>query len=150
MFKFDHVESQERVTADLAPGLAKFKIVGVYTKSKGGEPLRDSDGNPKLNISLSVRDSAGNSGFVYDILTKKTGWKVKAILEALGLEKLYDKSGQLDPNDILNGDGKCMLKLQPTSGAYAARMVVDKYIKSENQFELSSRQPSVPDDDLPF
>ncbi len=136
-------------TPPLMPGNASFKIIGVYDTNKDGTPLKDMAGNPKLNVGVSVKDSMGNRGMLYESLTINTGWKVKALLNAVGLEALYDKSGQLNPVEIVNGEGQCTLKLQEASNGYPSRMVVDRYLKAAKQLEIKPNFTDI-NDDLPF
>jgi hypothetical protein len=149
MFNFIHTEDKEMSDTPLVPGNARFKIIGVYSTTKDGKPLLDRDGDPKLNVSLSVKDSVGSTGLLYESLTKNTGWKIKAMLCALGLEGLYDKSGNLNPDDIVGGEGLCTLKMQDASNGYEARIVVDKYIRAAKQAVVKVDY-SNHDDSIPF
>lgn len=136
----------------LTPGEAKFKVVSIFDKKKDGSPLTTMDGTPKLTMSLSVTDSAGNNSLVYDDLTAKTAWKIKTLLDSIGLGELYDPSGAFSPEDVIGAMGKCMIETRHTEG-YDDRSNVKKYIKAAKQAVIP--RDSVPveepsDDDLPF
>ncbi len=153
IFRFNHRVREERVDAVLVSGAAKFKIIGIYDKTKDGMPLKDMAGNPKLNVAVSVTDSVGGSAVLYESLTVNTDWKIENILNAIGLGHLYSDSGEFNPQDILHGVGDCTLKMSKASGGYEARMVIDKYIKAGKQAPVSKYAANVPDDsldDLPF
>ena len=150
MFKYEYKSEQElgpKMTV-LTPGEARFKIVSVFDKKKDGSPLTTMDGTPKLTLSLMVRDSKGDSSLVYDDLTAKTAWKIKALADALGVPSLYNEAGHLDPNDLINGDGRCMIRVNKSEG-YADRTVIDKYLKVLKK-DLPKVDYSTHDDDLPF
>jgi len=151
IFRFNHVEQEERVDIPLVAGSAKFKIIGCYSAGRDGAPLVDREGNPKLNISISVKDCMGSTGIVYQTLTVNNGFIVRNILAALGLEALYDKSGQLDADDIIGGEGSCVLKMQAGSNGYADRIVIDKYTKAAKQAVVKKDYGAdLESDEIPF
>ncbi len=152
MFKFDFKPESELNTQDkkviLTPGPASFKIIAIFDTKKDGSPLTTMDGTPKITLSLSVKDSAGETGLVYDDLTARTAWKIKALLDALGLAALYDESGQLNPDDLIGGMGACSIKINKSEG-YPDRTVVDRYTKAAKQAEIK-KDYSTYDDSIPF
>lgn len=158
-FKFDYVDESELAVTqtestpsiELTPGDASFKIIGVYDCKKDGTPLTTKNGTPKLNVSFSVKDSRGQTGIVYEDLTANTAWKIKALLDAIGLGALYDPSGTLNPDDLTGYSGKCKIGIKKSDG-YPDRMSVERFYKAESQIPMN-RKPlatNVPEDDLPF
>lgn len=151
IFCFNHKDDENMEKGTLVAGDAKFKIIGTYDKNKDGTPLVDMAGNPKVKVSLSITDCERNNAALYETLTVNTGWKVKALLGALGLGNLYDKNGKLDLDVLQGGTGACTLKLQAAGNGFEARIVVDKYIKAEKQVEFAaSNSVEIPNDDIPF
>lgn len=152
MFKFEYKDESElgpKVTL-LAPGEGKFKIISVFDKKKDGSPLTTMDGTPKLTLSIMVRDCDGDSGLVYDDLTARTAWKIKALADALGLPGLYDESGTLNPDDLINGEGRCNVGTRKSDG-YPDRTVIEKYLKSPKVRKAKADySKELPEDDLPF
>lgn len=148
VFKFDY-KSEEDLTPKtilLMPGEASFKIVGVFDKRKDGTPLTTMDGTPKLTVSLSVIDASGASGLVYDDVTSKMAWKVKALLDAVGLSNLYNSSGTFNPDDLVGCIGRCVIETRKSEG-YADRSTVKKYIKKGGIKEAVTEPV---DDIIPF
>ncbi len=129
-FMFDYKDPAELApkSADLTPGEASFKVSAIFDSKKGGKPLTTMDGTPKLTLSLWVIDVDGNQGTVYDDLTVKTAWKIKALLDAVNLSHLYDPSGVFNPDELKDCVGRCVIELKKSEG-YADRMSVKKYIK---------------------
>lgn len=135
IFKFDYVSE-----ADLGPtntlltaGDGKFKIIGAYDSKKDGTPLTTMDGSPKLRLSLSVTDCNGETSLVYDDITGKMAWKIKAILDSVGLGALYDKSGAFSPEDIIGATGKCVIEIRTPEGSTEKYNNIKKYVKAEKQ-----------------
>ena len=153
IFRFDYKNPSdlEPKMAQLTPGDAKFKILAIFETKKDGSPLTTMDGTPKITLSLSVTDCNGESALVYDDLTAKTAWKVKALLDALGLSELYDESGTLNPSDIAGGIGKCVIEVKKSEG-YADRMVIKKYVKAGKQASIPKQHVAEDpnDDQIPF
>lgn len=150
LFKFDYQDptEMEKNDAPLTPGEATFKITGIYEVDKRtGKPLTTSDNTPKITLGLSIKDLMGNSGFMYDDLTSKTAWKIKALLDALGLGALYNKNGTLDINNLSNGEGRCEIGIKSYNGK--DRMQIIKYIKAEQQLSFEPNNQDI-EDEVPF
>lgn len=150
VFKFDYKKPEDLGPSMmlLTPGDATFKITGVFDKKKDGSILTTMSGDPKLRISLFVVDSLGGSSSVYDDLTSKMAWKIKALLESVGLGELYDESGSFDPTDIIGTTGKCVIDTRKSEG-YEDSTVIKKYVKAKQQKAIEpTQEPS--DDDIPF
>ena len=153
IFRFDYKDPAEMgpsITL-LTPGDAKFKVIGAFDKKKDGSPLTTMSGDPKLRLSLSVTDSAGETSIVYDDITSKMAWKVKAILDSVGLGELYDTSGAFSPEDIIGAMGKCIVETRKSEG-YEDSNNIKKYVKAAKQAVIS-REVSADEhieDDVPF
>ena len=156
LFRFDFVSEEDLApkTHLLIPGEAKFKVVGAFSTKKDGTPLTTMSGDPKLRLSFSVTDANGTTSLVYDDITSKMAWKIKALLDSVGLGALYDKSGAFSPEDVVGAMGRCVIETRTPEGATESYNNIKKYIKAENQAVIS-RSASEPieepnDDPLPF
>jgi hypothetical protein len=131
---FDYVSEEDLAPkqANLTPGEASFKVGAIFDTKKDGSPLTTMDGTPKLTVSMWVIDCDGNQGNVYDDLTQKTAWKIKALLDAVNLSHLYDPSGMFNPDELKDCVGKCVIELKKSEG-YADRISVKKYLKPKVQ-----------------
>ncbi len=149
----DNYNEAEKVP--LVAGAGTFKILGVYDKGTDGSPLVDKNGYPKLSVSMSVKDCNGNVGKMRESLTVNNGFKVKQILESLGLAALFDPNGSFNPADIVGGEGKCILKDKPASNGFDARVEIGVYVKAQTQAKVQidySNKPGFEDalEGLPF
>ena len=129
-FSFNYVPEEELAPkqADLTPGEASFKVGTIFDTKKDGTPLTTMDGTPKITLSLWVIDCNGAQGNVYDDLTAKTAWKIKALLDSIGMSHMYDESGTFNPDSLKDCTGRCVIELKKSEG-YADRLSVKKYIK---------------------
>lgn len=155
-FKFNYMPESELETkkVDLTPGDASFKVVSIFDKRKDGQPLTTMSGEPKLTVSFSMIDCNGSQGLVYDDLTPKTAWKIKALLDSIGLPHLYNESGTLDTNEITGCTGKCVIELKKSDG-YPDRISIKKYIKRDAILSAQSVKKDYSDelgdpDQIPF
>lgn len=154
IFRFDFKPESElgpSITL-LTPGDAKFKIIGAFDKKKDGSPLTTMSGDPKLRLSLSVTDSEGQTSVVYDDITSKMAWKIKAILDSVGLGELYDASGAFSPEDIVGAMGKCIIETRKSEG-YDDSNNIKRYVKAAKQAVISRESAPIEepsDDALPF
>lgn len=152
VFKFEYKPENElgpKMTL-LTPGEASFKIVAVFDKKKDGSPLTTMDGTPKLTLSISVKDINNETSLVYDDLTAKTAWKLKAIADSIGMPELYDESGTLDPDDLIGCEGRCKIKTNQSPG-YDDRTAIEKYLKQRKKdLPKTDYSKGIEDEDLPF
>ncbi len=154
IFKFDYVDpvNMGPQIMLLAPGEAKFKVIGVFDKKKDGTPLTTMNGDPKLRLSFSVTDFNGDTSVVYDDITPKMAWKIKALLDSVGLGNLYDASGAFSPEDVMGAMGRCIIAIRKSDG-YEDSNEIKKYIRAAKQAVISRESApveEVPNDDLPF
>lgn len=150
-FMFNYVDPMELAPkqADLTPGEASFKVGTIFDTKKDGTPLTTMDGTPKLTLSLWVIDCNGAQGNVYDDLTAKTAWKIKALFDAVGMSHMYDESGTFNPDNLKDCTGRCVIELKKSEG-YADRLSVKKYIKATAVSEKIDYSKDLPVDDIPF
>ena len=117
MFKFDYVPAEHlRSNVTLTPGRAHFVITGWTDKNKDGVQMFTQSGDPRVDLILTVCDCLGQEGKYNDILTPKTNWKLKSILDAIGMPELYTASGELNLDALILKGGACDLK--PPRGDY--------------------------------
>lgn len=150
-FMFNYVPESELAPkqADLTPGEASFKVGAIFDTKKDGSPLTTMDGTPKLTISLWVIDIDGNQGTVYDDITSRMAWKVKALLDAVNLSHLYDPSGMFNPDELKGCTGKCVIELKKSEG-YPDRISVKRYIKPKVVTAKIDYSHELPEDSIPF
>jgi hypothetical protein len=111
MFKFDYVPAEQlRSNVTLVPGRAQFVITGWTDKNKEGIQMFTQSGDPRVDLILTVSDCTGQEGKYFDILTPKTNWKLKSILDAIGMPELYTASGELNLDQLVFKGGVCDLK----------------------------------------
>lgn len=150
-FSFNYVNPEELAPkqAELIPGEASFKVGMVFDTKKDGSPLTTMDGTPKLTLSLWVIDSNGNQGNVYDDLTSKTAWKIKALFDAIGMGHMYVESGTFNPDNLKDCTGKCIIELKKSEG-YPDRLSVKKYLKAKVRTEKIDYSDELGSDEIPF
>ncbi len=138
---------QNELVSVLTPGDATFQVKNVHNKDKNGENMRSSKGDDMIKVELLVKDSHGKSGMVYEYITSKMGWKLRALCKSIGKENLYNKSGNMDVTQLKYGTGSCSVKTHSSAG-YDDKTVIDKFYEG-----VAKNDPSLPnteDDDLPF
>jgi hypothetical protein len=168
-FKYNYVpvEQLESKQILLEPGHAHFIIKAYYDKNKDGSPSmtkgkRGEPGVRKVNLLLSVTDSNGQEGMIYDVITVNTAWKIHQLSEALGILDIYNIDGILDLDKLVNKKGECLIKTSESIG-YPAKTVIEKYLSHvamsfmENPREVIGKSESVSgyntnqdNDDIPF
>ena len=110
MFKYEYVPvDQLRSNVELVIGRAEFVVTGWTDKDKDGVKMTTRNGDPRINLILTIADAAGQQGKYFDILTPKMNWKLKQLLDAVGMPELYDSSGTIDLNKLIMKGGKCQL-----------------------------------------
>lgn len=123
MFKFDYIPPEQLGGfVDFALGRAQFVITGWTDKDKQGMKMFSQGGDAKVNIILHVRDSAMQEGNYFDSLTSKTQWKLKSLLDSIGMPELYTAAGHINLDLIVGKSGNCEFK-EPT-GDYKKPNVV--------------------------
>ena|ERR1700683_4256873 len=158
MFKFDYVKEEDlkpKVIL-LSEGQADFRIDKVHTIDKEGHPLVTKDGRSKISLQLTIKDSRGVRGVLYQDLTQAMAWMVKGLSDSLGMPKLYNVHG-LDLNVIIGKTGKCMIKTKQSPG-YDDKSVVHYFIAkgdAEDVKHYAAQQQQQHDDtdsidDIPF
>ena len=106
----------------LVDGPATFTIIDARAVDDGGVRLVTKGGVPKMVVTFDVVDSNGTKGRVFEHISAKASWKLKALLGSLGCLELYTTACSFHPPLILGGEGEFTLK---TDGAYYVN--VDKY-----------------------
>ncbi len=151
MFNYVYVES-EKSTGIMPEGHGSFRVEGYYLKKKDGSPHKDNG----LGIRLKVKAPNGGEYMVFDTLS---GLKVKFFLESIGMGYLYNKGGQLDPEQIVGQIGECEVIVSDNPG-FGAKNFVRKYIKNDlppvslETLKSGGKLPKIEaapeDDDIPF
>lgn len=162
MFKFDYKEDvsnggdgQSYDWRNLQNGKAKFRVTKVFTTDKDGKKLVTAKGDDKMKVSLFCEDMAGNKGSFFETLTGNTPWKVKSLLDAVGMGHLYNASGMFAPDDLEGLDGQCIIEREKNE--YGEYMRVKKYFAKNvitEQTQKVDYSMSADDlaslDDIPF
>lgn len=98
----------------LKPGPGTFKVSKVFDSYKG-EPLTNKEGEPKIRVSLILKDSNGDKGYATVEFTVNTGWKMKPFLESINFGHLYE-DGDLDTDLIIGCVGSCVIMHEDYKG----------------------------------
>ncbi len=110
MFKYEYVPADQlRSNVELVIGRAEFVFTGWTDKDKDGVKMTTRNGDMRVNLILTICDAAGQQGKYFDILTPKMNWKLKQLLDSVGMPELYDSSGCIDLNKLIMKGGKCQL-----------------------------------------
>jgi hypothetical protein len=137
MFKYDYVPPEQLQSfVDLVVGPAVFMVTGWTDKDKDGHRMTTAQGLPRVDIILSVCDAVGQEGKYFDALTPKTNWKLKSLLDCIGLPSLYSPTGLIDLNQLIGRNGKCELKA-PNEGYKKLNIA---YL-SEEQYKKKKEAP---------
>lgn len=142
MFKYEYVPvDQLRSNVELVLGRAEFVITGWTDKDKDGVKMTTRNGDPRINLILTVADSAGQQGKYFDILTPKMNWKLKQMLDSIGMPELYQSSGTIDLDKIVMKGGKCQLN-PSRNPEYAKHELV--YLTAEQAATPYTAGPATP------
>lgn len=157
-FKYEYVpldQLKQNVNsgAPLMPGMAEFKITGIWEVDQEGKPLVTKEFIPKIKVSLLCIDCKGNSGRVYHDISAKMQWALLSLGESIG-RPVYNESGTTDWNSLVGAMGKCILENRQTAG-YPMRTCVKSYLPLTGVIRpIQNEEPLVqndPFDDLiPF
>lgn len=129
LFKYDYVPADQLTNNnDLSIGRADFLINGWTDKDNNGQSMFTQAGDKRVDIILTVKDCTGNQKKYFDILTPKMNWKLKSLLDSIGMSDLYISSGTINLDAIVLKSGKC--ELRPSKNpAYSKPQIV--YLTSE-------------------
>jgi len=127
----------------LEPDIYPFKVVeATDTRTNAGDDM--------IKIKLIV----GSSAHVYDNLLShpKMVFKLKHFFEAVGIAEHFER-GEISAKNCLGKTGYVKIAIEPASGQYKEKNVVDDYVVQEGQSKV--RKPGVADmevaaDDIPF
>jgi hypothetical protein len=110
-------------------------------------------GNEMLEISLSLRDLAGNTGDLKDYLpnSNKSLWKIKSLLAAIDKSNLYEL-GEITEQTLKGCYGKCIIEEKEDSKYFQIKEYLPFSKENESQFYTKDRQDAeIADmDDIPF
>lgn len=155
MFSYDYM-SEDKLSANagsylLTPGPAHFVIRGFVDTNQDGTPLISRASKaPMIKLDLSVTDARGKTASIYEYLTANNPWRIKQLAEAVGRPSLYSPSGTLNPRELLNLDGQCVVKTFSQEG-FGDKTKVDKFVPSNRpQGHQEYQAPKSVEDDLPF
>ncbi len=121
--------------AELAPGLADFKIIGIYDKDTKGKPITGKNNTPAFSISMRVTDQFHASKIMYEKITIDKGFIVRQILAAMGFEQLYN-ADEFDNEILIQGSGQCRLAFKPHYQTGEQEIHIDKYLRNPKQMEF--------------
>lgn len=137
-FEYDPEVNQPRDKKEYTPlceGEAIFCI-------KSADYKIASTGKKMVELKIWVTDCQGTKGTIFDNLMpqKSMAWKTRAITAAIGKPELYNESGELDLEALIEQSGECVLKMKPGTNGYPDRMRIDSYL--EQRRDPSDRQQS--------
>lgn len=116
----------------LNPGLARFLITGVYDKYSDGTEIRSKKrkGVKMLKLCLLVTDSEGRKANIYDYLPETAPWKIAQLADSIRCPNLYNETGKLMFNELLNKEGDCSIKtFYPNEYSNEKKKtIIEKYI----------------------
>lgn len=138
--KFPVLTEDELNRPAYEPGIYWFTVKKVEeTESKAG--------NPMFKIEILVDFERGHLAMAdYLLCTREASWKISQFCKAIGKEDLY-KSGNIDPLDILNKQGKCEVHFELNKENGKKYLRVKSYIipeKTDTEVEVTLN------DDIPF
>jgi len=84
-----------------------FTIIGAYT-SKNGNQILSSNGKTCLVLRVEVCNENGDKWIVYDRIQADWPWKLKQIIEAIGIKTAM--SNGFDEKTLVGQTGKCLVK----------------------------------------
>ena len=130
-------------TGLLEPDIYPFKVVSA-------DDTRSNNGNDMIKVKLLI----GSSTHVFDNLLShpKMVFKLKHFFEAVGIAEHFER-GEISAKNCLGKTGYVKIAIEPASGQYKEKNVVDDYVVQEGQSKV--RKPGVADmevaaDDIPF
>ena len=112
LFKYEYVPAEQlRSNVELAIGRADFVVTGWTDKDhKTGSTMYTQAGDKRVDIILTIKDCHGQQNKYFDILTPKMNWKLKSLLDSIGMSDLYVSSGTIHLDAIVLKSGKCELR----------------------------------------
>ena len=133
----------------LTDGFADFRVTQALEKTS-------KNGNPMIELKLTVTTEHGGSGMVYDYLVMGTNkkfpeFKLKRFFQSIGHESQY-KKGEIWATGLTGLEGKCLLKQKKDSQYFG----VEEYIASAKANSIVQNPLPVTvkfdpeNDDVPF
>lgn len=148
--KYPVLSNEELVAqrGNLKPGQADFEVIAAKDDVS-------KKGNPMVKLTLSIWDSEGRQGQIFDYLVSNVQWKIKGFFDSIGNPEAYE-SGEIDADVIVGACGKVQLVMQKDiSGKYGDQIKVRDYLKA-GEIKESQKPTSDPasilggEDDIPF
>ncbi len=131
----------------LKEGEGKFVVKNIFTTDKQGYPMLDKNGAMKLKLSLMVTDEDGNKSLVDDWLVGSYPSKIRDFALGVGLPGLYNASGVLDTDKLLDLSGSCIIKTETYNNKDSSKIAV--YMVANHMTALSGKSEDL-NDDIPF
>jgi hypothetical protein len=128
-----------------------------FLVNEAEEGFAKSSGAEQIKLTLHVFNKSGAKRVVFDYLPSAAAaqWKVRQFAAAVGMLSQYE-SGNLDPFQMLGKPGRCVLRVRPAEGTYAAQNAVGMYVAPKAATALSPRSKAKVhtggelDDTIPF
>jgi hypothetical protein len=137
-FKYDYIKPEDLAPQSvlLTPGEGNYLIRRYHLADKYGDALYTKTGDKIMRLELLATDSANEKSIIFDniISSPKFTWKLKQLFDSVGRSELYTPSGELDPDKLLNLQGRCKLKTQ-TSPGYPPKTVIDRYLPWDGEIK---------------
>ncbi|MFI4954527.1 MAG: hypothetical protein ACHP9Y_01290 [Gammaproteobacteria bacterium] len=138
LFKYDYIKPEDLAPQSmlLTPGEAQYQVRRFHLADKYGDSLFTKAGDKILRLELMVTDSQNEKSIIFDniISNPKFTWKLKQLLDSVGKPELYTKDGELDPNQLLNMQGRCKIKTNANPG-YTPRSEIDRYLPWDGEIK---------------
>jgi hypothetical protein len=108
-----------------------------------------SQGNDMAELEVWIFDKTGNRRLVFDYLvnTDKAAWKVHRFAASCGLLPQY-QTGTLISNEMIGRTGLCKITTQKATQEYAAKNIIQDYIKAPGVATPASKRTKAAADDL--
>ena len=131
-------ELQEQ-SGTLAAGRGEFEILDCEeTKSK-------STGNDMLKITLKAWDKDGREGRIFDYIVATAQWKLKALLDSVGMSESYD-NGNVNAIELVGRCGRIDIGIQKDPEHGDKPKVKNYLLAQASQEKKSSTQSDEPPD----
>lgn len=107
----------------LQEGFGYAEINSAFDVDKEGNELRTTKGDPKLTLILTVADSRGAVGTIYDTISPAMPWKIANLANVLDIPDLF-ADGKFNCKALVRRSLACCIANEEWSGKLSSKIAM--------------------------